>query len=126
MILRQKIKQFSVLLIQKRLQADPAYLDSFLTSREIRYCVAKRHPAEPAAARLAAKQACLALLKIPAAQKKWLLHIEICKKNNGQPFFKFSPQLKAKIKLSDAVPLLSLAHERKMAIAWVAQVKARK
>ena len=121
MILRQKIKQFSVLVCKEKIDSNPEYLSALLTPREIRYCKSKRHYAEPAAARVAAKLACYALFNIPSRQKKWMLQIEVSKKNDGQPFLKISSDLKRKLKMNKKQSLmLSLAHEREIAIAWVA------
>ena len=125
MILRQKIKHVSVLACKRKIDTSTEYLSSLLTSREIRYCQSKRHYAEPTAARIAAKLACYALFNIPTRQKKWMLQIEVSKKNNGQPFLKLSPDLKRKLKLKiNQSLMLSLAHEREIAIAWVALTDA--
>ena len=126
MILRQKIKQISVSSIQKQIKADSDFLSRFLTSREILYCRSKRHFAEPAAARIAVKQACLALFKIPSTQiKNWAHEIEICKQSDGKPFLKLSSKFKLCIKWSRNQKLfLSLAHERDQAIAWIALTDA--
>lgn len=124
MILRQKIKSLSVTQIERNAKISPSFLASFLTPSELRYCKSKRHFAEPAAARLAAKQACLGLFKIPATSaKRWFLELEIKKTNQGQPIFNFSKTLLRKIKLrKNQTVLLSLAHERELAIAWVALI----
>lgn len=120
-ILRQKIKSCSVPSLQKKSKSDPHFLETFLTPAEMRYCLAKRHFAEPAAARWAAKEACLALFEIPKTEKlKWFLQLEIKKTTHGQPVFKFSSAFRKKIKLlKNQSVLLSLAHERERAIAWV-------
>ncbi len=107
-------------------EAHPNYLFRFLTISEIKYCESKRHFAEPAAARIAAKKACLSLFRIPSGQwKQWMLQIKIEKTDTGQPFVKLSSDLKqrAGIKKNQKI-LLSLAHERELAIAWVALAEA--
>ncbi len=121
MILRQKIKCVSVAALKRKIDLNPSILTSWLTAREIRYCKSKRNFAEPAAARIAAKQAALSLFKIPVRDfSGWRLQIEVCKKKSGQSFLKLSAKLKKKIALSNSQSLmLSLAHERTDAIAWV-------
>jgi len=103
------------------MDADPRYLKSHLTSSEIHYCKAKKYPAEPAAARIAAKKALLQILKIPAScQMQWMREIQIGKESDGKPFFKLSALFKKKFKVEpDSRWLLSIAHERELAAAWV-------
>ncbi len=124
MILRQKIKSCSVTQIEKKANLSSDFLASFLTPAELRYCKSKRHFAEPAAARRAAKLACLGLFKIPATlASQWFLELEVKKTNQGQPFFDFSKAFLRKMKLrKNQTILLSLAHERELAIAWVALI----
>jgi len=126
MILRQKIKTISVTALQKKIQNKSDFLSSLLTAREIRYCMSNRHYSEPAAARIAAKQACLSLFKIPSAQiKYWAREIEIGKQSDGKPFLKISSKFKRRVKLDKNQSLhLSLAHERALAIAWIALTDA--
>ncbi len=122
MILRQKIVQISVSTVKKKTETHPDFLARFLNAGEIRYCKSKRHFAEPAAARIAAKQACLALFRIPAKQwAKRMLQIQIKKKSSGKPCLLLSPNLNRELGIKrNQTLLLSLAHERKQAIAWVA------
>lgn len=122
MILRQKTKRTSVSAVKKKTEAQSDFLSQFLTTHEIHYCRSKRHFAESAAARIAAKQACLSLLEIPSTQAKdWFLDIEIQRESTGKPFLELSAQLKKRAKLLKGQSLiLSLAHERELAIAWVA------
>ena len=124
MILRQKIKSCSVTQIEKKSKSSSRFLASFLTPAELRYCKSKRHFAEPAAARFAAKQACLGLFKISQAQaSRWFAQIEIKKTMQGQPVLKLSPAFRKQFKvLKNQRILLSLAHERTLAIAWAALV----
>lgn len=104
------------------MDSDPGYLRQYLTSRELTYCRSKRHIAESAAVRIAAKQAGLSLFGIPAKQfKNWFFDIEIQRKQSGKPVFRLSSKLKRKFKLQQHQTLmLSLAHERELAIVWVA------
>jgi len=119
--LNQKTAVCSVALTQKKITLASDYLKRFLTSAEIRYCQSKKYPAEPAAARIAAKNAALSLLKIPSAkQNLWMHEIQIAKQADGKPFFKFSVRFKKQFKVTVRQKwLLSLAHERELAIAWV-------
>ncbi|HRK62520.1 MAG TPA: hypothetical protein PLY88_08265 [Candidatus Omnitrophota bacterium] len=103
------------------MDADPRYLKAHLTSSEIRYCKAKKYPAEPAAARIASKKALLQILKVPASrQMQWMREIQIGKKPDGKPFIKLSALFKKNFKVkADSRWLLSIAHERELAVAWV-------
>ncbi len=114
-------------MLQKKVKNQPRFRFHLLTPREIRYCMGKRHFAEPAAARIAAKQACLALFQIPQRQMKvWARQMEVTKRTDGKPALKIYAQLKAKIKLLKEQKLfLSLAHERDQAIAWVLLTAAK-
>ncbi len=124
-MLIQSTKGCSVVALQKKYLANPHFLKTFLTSREIHYCKSKRYPAEPAAARLAAKQACLTLFKVPAVQfSKWFCEIEIAKQKDGKPFLKLSSRFRAHFKIQKKIILVSLAHERTYAVAWVAVTDA--
>lgn len=125
MILRQKIKWSSVSRLKKKLDTKPQFLSQFLTTREIRYCTSKRHVAESAAARHAAKLALLSLFRIPEKHhSKWMHHIEIMRKNDSKPFFKLSAVFKKKLRMKkNQILMLSLAHERNEAVAWVALVE---
>lgn len=126
MILNQKTAVCSVALTQKKITLAPDYLKLFLTPAEISYCRSKKYPAEPAAARIAAKKAALRLLRVPSAKQSPLMHeIQIAKQADGKPFLKFSARFKKKFEIPSRQKwLLSLAHERELAIAWVLVCKA--
>jgi holo-[acyl-carrier-protein] synthase len=120
-ILNQKTAVCSVALTQKKLIRAPDYLKLFLTPAEIRYCRSKKYPAEPAAARIAAKKAIFSLLRLPPSkQSLWMREIQIAKQAAGKPFIKFSARFKRKFKLASGNQwMLTLAHERELAVAWV-------
>lgn len=119
--LNQKTAVCSVTVTQKKIARTPDYLKLFLTPAEIRYCLSKKYSAEPAAARIAAKKAVLSLLRVPVSkQNVWMREIQIGKQADGKPFIKFSDRFKKKFKIRGSSKwMLSLAHERELAIAWV-------
>lgn len=121
MRLTHKISFCSVAQVKKRMDADHCYLKPFLTSSEIRYCKSKKYPAEPAAARIAAKKALLQVLKVPVSrQTQWMREIQIGKNSGGKPLIQLSVRFKSKFKIKpDSRWLLSIAHERELAVAWV-------
>lgn len=121
MISRQKTIRESVTSLRKQLLSKKIVFKKLLTPKEWRYAFSQRHPAEPLAARIAAKKACLALLKVPSAvRKNWFRDIEIVRDSVGRPHLKLSARFKKKWGVGPRASFfVSLAHERDAAIAWL-------
>lgn len=121
MLGRQNTQFVSVFSLAEKINSKPDCLQLFLTPAEFRYCQSKKYSAEPAAARIAAKKAVLSLLRIPVSkQSLWMRDVQVIKQATGKPFIKFSARFKKKFKMAGSCKwILSLAHERDLAVAWV-------
>ena len=97
------------------------FLRAAFTKSELRYCFSKRNPAQHLAARFAAKEAAWKAVKgltADASLYGFLQELEVVNAKDGMPRLRFlSPKLK---KYS---PLVSLAHSKTHAIAFVCVAK---
>lgn len=90
------------------------------TASEHRYCRSNRMLLEHYGARLAAKRAVLKALGLKVRDSKLLQSVEVRKSSNGQPYVKLAPGFFRRQRLSGKIRIeISLAHERKFAIASV-------
>ncbi|EFK96903.1 Phosphopantethiene-protein transferase [sediment metagenome] len=101
------------------------FLRRIFTAGERSYCNAIRLRHENYGARLAAKRAILKTLGF-SQDPKLYRHIDIGRYPNGQPYVKLSLAFCKRFKISQAIKIeVSIAHERKYAIAAVVLMDTR-
>ncbi len=103
-----------------RLKEDTHFLQRIFTPSEIEYCQKKKKSEECFAVRFAAKEAFMKALGTGYAKGVSFKEIEIVKDENGQPSIKLNGLTnEIYIKSGASKVMLSLSHERQMAIAMV-------
>jgi len=105
---------------QRKLEREgEAFLKHVFTAAERRYCETKRTGVESYGARYAAKKAMKRVLGIKASEFCWR-DVEVLLRKNGKPYFNLKKLKQKKYMLSTGAFLdLSLAHERRIAVATV-------
>ena len=118
--IRQGIDIVSVRRIGRSIETQgQPFLDRVFTSREQSYCNSKRRKFEHYAARFAAKEAVVKVLKLPKSTAILFREIDIRRKATGKPYVVLSKKLMQKAKLASRKFQLeiSMSHERDHAIA---------
>lgn len=95
-----------------------AFLDRWFTEAEIAYCVAKADPAQHLAARLAAKEAVVKVIRIPWDGPIPYRFVEISADPQGSPIVRLSGRVAQAAARSGIGPIeVSLSHCREYAVA---------
>ena len=120
MDIRQGIDIVSVGRIRKIMEkSGPAFRRKIFTPAETSYCEPRRMKYEHYAARFAAKEAVVKVLKLPKSTAILFREIDIRRKATGKPYVVLSKKLMQKAKLASRKFQLeiSMSHERDHAIA---------
>ena len=96
------------------------FLDLVFSPAEQAYCGSKRMKFEHYAARFAAKEAVLKVLKIRPRKGQRLAGIEVRREATGKPFIALDAASRRQLRIPERAQIeLSIAHEREYAIATV-------
>ena len=100
-------------------KSGPAFRRKIFTPAETSYCEPRRMKYEHYAARFAAKEAVVKVLKLPKSTAILFREIDIRRKATGKPYVVLSKKLMQKAKLASRKFQLeiSMSHERDHAIA---------
>lgn len=106
--------------VEEKLVRTAGLKAKLFTPGEIAYCEAKHRPALHFAARFAAKEAFLKALGMGVFGGVALREIEVVREPGGAPLLRLGPTAAAALRQAGGDhPLLSLSHEREMALAFV-------
>lgn len=104
----------------EKLKHNQAFLERVFSTEELAYCLPKKRAAESLASRFAAKEAFVKALGTGLREGLRLVEIEVNKDELGKPFFKFYGRTSKIVAERDIHnTMLSLSHEKTMAIAMV-------
>lgn len=110
----------SVARLRRSLDRGSAFAEAVFSDEERRFCDAQLRPERHYAARFAAKEAFLKALGLGIFDGVALRDIEVRRADGGAPSLALGPTAAAALARSGgAAPLLSLSHERDVAVAFV-------
>ena len=106
--------------LSRSMRRQASFVEMVFSENERRFCDAQPRPDRHYAARFAAKEAFLKALGMGVFGGVALREIEVVREPGGAPLLRLGPTAAAALRQAGGDhPLLSLSHEREMALAFV-------